>query len=264
LHKRGVQIRFLQPREQVVQAEELESQLTEATRVFCSTWVNSFSGYALDLQACGSICRAHNVLFVVNGSQALGARPLDLSRTPVDALSSCGYKWLCGPYGTGFCWVRPDVRDTLDYNQAYWLAMQEGRGLNQMRDYTVRTDLGARKYDVFCPANFLDLKPWIAAVDYLLEQGIEQIATYDDRLVTHLIEGVDPDEYTLLSPPEGPARSTLIVLSHRQPERNPAIYAALQRAGIDLALREGQLRFSPHVYNTTDELDRALHVLATT
>jgi selenocysteine lyase/cysteine desulfurase len=154
------------------------------------------------------------------------------------------------------------VRESLDYNQAYWLTMQAGRDLNQMREYTVRTDLGASKYDVFCPANFLNVKPWLASVNYLLTQGIEQIAQYNDQLITRFIEGVDLERYTLLSPREEPERSTLILLSHRQPERNPAICAALRQAGIDLALREGQLRFSPHLYNTADEIDQSLHILS--
>ena len=263
LQRRGIHIRFLHPQGNTVHVEDLENALSDATRVFCTTWVNSFSGVAVDLHALGAVCRNHNVLFVVNGSQALGARPLNISQTPLDAFTSCGFKWLCGPYATGFCWIRPDVRESLDYNQAYWLIMPAGQDLNHMRDYTVRTDLGARKYDVFGTANFLNVKPWLAAVEYLLAQGIEQIAAYNERLVTHLIEGLDPDRYTLLSPREGPERSTLVFVTHRNPERNPTIYTALQQEGFDLSLREGQLRFSPHLYNTEDELDRVLHMLTT-
>ncbi|MFL5692669.1 MAG: aminotransferase class V-fold PLP-dependent enzyme [Ktedonobacteraceae bacterium] len=263
VQRQGVHICFLHPQSLTVQAEELEHAVSDVTRVFCTTWVNSFSGAAVDLHALGTVCRSHNVLFVVNGSQALGARPLDIRHTPHDAFTSCGFKWLCGPYAIGFCWIRPDVRESLDYNQAYWLTMQAGRDLNHMRDYTVRTDLGARKYDVFCIANFLDVKPWRAAVEYLLTQGIEQIAAYNDQLVTHFIEGLDLEKYILLSPREGPERSTLVFVTHRNPERNPAIYTALQRSGIDLSLREGQLRFSPHLYNTEDELDQVLQMLVT-
>ena len=263
LQRRGIHIRFLHPQGPTVHAEELKNALSDATRVFCTTWVNSFSGTTIDLQALGTVCRTHNILFVVNGSQALGARPLDISQIPLDAFTCCGFKWLCGPYATGFCWMRPEVRESLDYNQAYWLAMQAGRDLNHMRDYTVRTDLGARKYDVFCTANFLDIKPWLATVEYLLMQGIERIAAYNEQLVTHFIEGLDPDQYRLLSPREGPERSTLIFMTHRTPERNPAIYTALQRSGIDISLREGQLRVSPHLYNTEEELDQLLQLLVT-
>ncbi len=155
------------------------------------------------------------------------------------------------------------MREQLDYNQAYWLAIQAGRDLNQMRDYTLRTDLGARTYDVFCAATFLVVKPWLAAVEYLLTQETEQIAAHNTRLVSRLIAGLDPDRCTVLSPPAGPARSALVFITDCVPERNPAIHTALQQVGIDLALREGQLRFSPHLYNTDDDIDRTLQALAT-
>ena len=48
-----------------------------------------------------------------NVSQALGARVLNLGHTSVDAITCCGYKWLCGPYETGFCWLTPSLRDSL-------------------------------------------------------------------------------------------------------------------------------------------------------
>ena len=93
---------------------------------------------------------------------------LDRRRLPVDAVVSCGYKWLCGPYGTGFTWLHPDLLDQLRPQQAYWLAMQAGRGPDQMRDSTVREDLGARALDVFCPASFGTTLPWIASLLLLL------------------------------------------------------------------------------------------------
>lgn len=127
------------------------------------------------------------MLLVVNASQAVGARPIDVATTPVDALICCGYKWLCGPYGTGFAWLHPDLLARLCPQQAYWLAMQAGRGLDQMRDTTVREDLGARAFDVFCPASFATTMPWIASLQLLLGTGIGTIAAWDQRLVDRLL-----------------------------------------------------------------------------
>jgi cysteine desulfurase/selenocysteine lyase len=261
LRKRGVVIRFIQPRGAVPQADEVEEQITPATKLICMSWVNSFSGHAIDIHAVGKVCRANDVIFVLNGSQALGARSLDISTSPVDAVTSCGFKWLCGPYGTGFCWMRPRLLEALEYNQAYWLTMQKGRSLNQMQEYTLRDDLGAAAYDVFCTANFLNFMPWAAAVEYLLTQGLEQIEMYDDMLVSRLINGLDLAKYELISPQQGVTRSTLVILTHRERERNIEIFATLKREGIDIALREGNLRVSPHLYNTVDEIDNLLSIL---
>jgi cysteine desulfurase/selenocysteine lyase len=107
LERRGIRVRRLEPEARPLSAAQLEAELTPATRVFCSGWVFSFTGEAIDLDAIGRLCRERGVLFVVNASQAIGARLLDLGATPVDALVSCGFKWLCGPYGTGFAGWRP-------------------------------------------------------------------------------------------------------------------------------------------------------------
>jgi cysteine desulfurase/selenocysteine lyase len=130
LRKRGVVVRLIQPRGALLQADELRKHFTERTKLFCTSWVNSFIGHAADIQSLGAVCRANNVLLVINGSQAIGTRQLDVATAPVDAVTSCGYKWLCGPYGTGFCWMSPALRDSLEYNQAYWLGMQGRRTLN--------------------------------------------------------------------------------------------------------------------------------------
>ena len=160
-------------------AADLTAAIGPRTRLLAVTWVDSFTGRALDLDELGAVCRQAGVLFVVNASQALGARPVDVSATPVDAVISCGYKWLCGPYGTGFAWLHPDLLGRLCPQQAYWLAMQAGRGLDQMRGTTVRDDLGVRAFDVFCPASFATTLPWIASLELLLEAGIGTVAGWD-------------------------------------------------------------------------------------
>src|SRR5262249_28820561 len=96
----GVKGRPLPPAGESVSAAELAAAITPRTRLLAVTWVDSFTGRALDLGALGEVCRQAGVLLVVNASQALGARAIDVSLTPVDAVISCGYKWLCGPYGT--------------------------------------------------------------------------------------------------------------------------------------------------------------------
>jgi selenocysteine lyase/cysteine desulfurase len=262
LEARGVHVRLIEPRQRVVQADELRAQLTPATRLFCTTWVHSFSGFAVDLQALGAVCREHGVVFLANCSQAIGTRPLDLSRTPVDAITCVGFKWLCGPYGTGFAWIRPALRETLEYNQAYWLAMQTSEDLGgEDRAVALRTDLGARRYDVFGTANFFNYKPWTAAVEYLLDRGIDAVAAHNDRLVSRFIDGLDRDKYRLLSPAEGAMRSTLIFVSHRHRDRNKRIHETLLREGIHVAYRAGSLRIAPHLHNDAACIDRALSLL---
>lgn len=260
LHHQGVTTHQLHPTGPALTAEDVDAAITTRTRVLALTWVDSFTGHAVDLYTIGALCRSRGVLLVVNASQALGARPLDVATTPVDAVVSCGYKWLCGPYGTGFTWLHPRLRDQLRPQQAYWLAMQAGRGLDQMRQTTLRQDLGVRALDRFCPADFLDVLPWIASLDLVLRTGVEQIARHDQHLVNHLLDGLHPDHYRPVSPRTGPARSTLVVLSTPDGTAEGR-HQHLRDVGVDTAYREGNIRLSPHLFTSHDDIDRSLQAL---
>ncbi len=112
-------MRQLSARGRVLESDEVEAAIGPDTRLLCLTWVHSLSGWTIDLNGIGSLCRARGVTFVVNASQALGVRPIDVRRAPVEVLISARWKWLLGPYATGFCWVRPELLARLDYNQIY-------------------------------------------------------------------------------------------------------------------------------------------------
>ncbi len=262
LRNQGMNIRFLKPRQYVLQPDELLRNITPSTRLVCMTLVHSFSGFVADAQALGEICRARGILLILNVSQALGARSFGISETPVDAIVGVGYKWLCGPYGTGFCWISPLLRESLHYNQSYWLAMQSADDLAREQTIPIlREELGALRYDVFGTASFFNVKPLIASVGYLLAQGIANIEAHDQQLITRLIEGLDPEKYDLLSPREEKKRSTLVFISHKEPTRNGEVYERLLKEKVFVAYRTGKLRFSPHLYNAEAEIDRALSIL---
>ncbi|HEY2237637.1 MAG TPA: aminotransferase class V-fold PLP-dependent enzyme [Streptosporangiaceae bacterium] len=260
----GVQVRALQPgadqQTGLLTPDQLAAEIGPRTRLAAVTWVDSFTGRALDLDGLGEVCRRAGVLLIVNASQALGARPLDVTATPIDAVVSCGYKWLCGPYGTGFAWLTADLLDRLRPQQAYWLAMQAGRGLDQMRETEVRDDLGVRAFDVFCPAAFASTLPWMAALQLFLRTSVPAIAQHNQRLAERLLAGLDPAQYDLISPRTGPARSTLVVLARRDGTAQ-ARHRQLTDVGVDTAYREGNLRLSLHLFNTAADIDRALDLL---
>ncbi len=201
------------------------------------------------------------MLFALNLSQSLGARPIDLCAASLDAVAGCGHKWLCGPYGTGYCWLRPELRESLEYDQAYWSAHQSGARLSDLRDYTLRDDLGAAQYDVFGTASFNNFMPWTASIETLLEIGPAVVAEHDQALVARLVTGLDASKYEVLRPLQGPERSTLVIVSHRDAARNREICERLAADGIFIALREGNLRLAPHLYNGGDDIDRALAAL---
>ena len=263
LQKNGIKVRLVEPRNHVLSPEELRNSFSPSTRVFCSTWVHSFSGRAIDLDAMGTLCREHGVWFIANTSQAIGTREFDVSQNPVDAIVNVGHKWLCGPYGTGFCWMTDALLQELTYNQAYWLSMQTADDLGKASTEITLPEgpRTGRTYDTFGTANFFNFVPWTASIEYLLNQGISTIAQHNQALVDFFIDRLDASKYHLLSPRSGPDRSTLILISHVEPERNQFIYDYLKTAEIHIAFRRGNLRIAPHLYNTSHDLTRLLDAL---
>jgi len=261
LERDGVIVNQLRPRGHVLEPDEILDHINTRVRVLCVTWVHSFSGWAVDLDALGSLCRDRGILLIVNASQAIGARPLDVKTTPVDAIVSVGFKWLCGPYGTGFCWLRRELLARLRPLQAYWLAMLSADDLAERVDVKLPGVIDHRAFDIFGTANFFNFVPWDAAIDYLSTCGITAIADYDQQMIQKLIDGLDRRRFVVSSPQSGSRRSTLLVLSDRAEHRNAALHQSLAAAGVHVALRTGQLRISPHLYNTDADIDRALTIL---
>lgn len=259
----GVTVRRIRPRRHVVEPDELTAEISQKTRLFCTTWVHSFSGFAIDVEALGEICKAHDVMFVLNGSQAVGARPVDVKALPVDALTGVGFKWLCGPYGTGYCWLSPNLMDRLVRTQAYWLSMLTAEDLaSNVGELTVGPISSARDFDVFGTANFFNFTAFASAIDLLLEVGIAEVEAHDQFLVQTLVDALRRTEFRLISPLEcGPRRSTLVLFDHSDPGALEQLSARVAGKSFDISRRLGAIRVSPHLYNCTEQIEDFADVL---
>lgn len=260
--KQGVRIRFIKPKEDGIMPGDVLDNLSDSTRLLCLSWVFSFTGHKIDLPAINKICREHGVKLILNCSQAMGNQPFDLACSNVDAITCVGHKWLCGPYGTGFCWIDPELREELDYDQAYWLAMQTADDLKNPRAVPeIKEGLGARKYDVFGTANFFNFVPLTASVEFINEIGVKRIKVHNDELIKHLRENLDRDKYDIVTPLNRADPSSILVVSHRDKSKNQDIFERLIKKNIIISLRHGNLRVAPHLYNTESDIDRTLSVL---
>ncbi len=258
LQSKGILVRQLKPKVVVLEPEEVANNITSATKVVCLPHVHTFSGYKLNIERIGKICQDKNIIFIVNFSQSIGTLPIDVSQLPVDALTCAGFKWLLGPYGTGFCWMKPELRERLQYRQAFWVnvltaAELEGSGELKLSDLS-----GTRQYDVFGTANFFNFCPWTASIEYLSSLGIDTIYAHNNAAVNQIISGLDSKSFSLLSPRAEKDRSTLVVFSHKDKSRNADIWKTLRAQGIFLALWKGNLRASPHIFNTIKDSETFL------
>lgn len=205
LERDGVVVRTVPTDGGVLEADVLHRYLTSRTRLVCVSWVNSFSGRVTDLGEVGAACRTAGVPFVVNGSQGVGMLALDVRQLPIDALACCGWKWLCGPYGTGFCWVKTPLLQALQPTQRYWRTDAEGwqnagLGVDVEREWT------GQRHDVFTSACFMNTMPWTAAVEFVASIGMDRVQAHSVGLAERLRDGLRRGPFRLVEPPRGEKR----------------------------------------------------------
>lgn len=262
LQESGVNVKQLTPKGQVLSADEIAEHISTDTAVVCLTWVHSFSGHMIDIDAIGQICRDVGALFVVNGSQGVGAIPIQPSAHPVDALVSVGFKYLCGPYGTGTCWLAPRTLDRLTTQKMYWLSALTADDLadEHLELDTLEAPSTASRHDVFGTANFFNFAAWFESIRLILDTGIGRIYEHNLSLASRLEHGLDRSRYEIQHRGEAGRLSSILFLRPigRTLEEAAQSFA---NAKVDVARRRGMLRLAPHFYNTVDEIDRALAVL---
>jgi selenocysteine lyase/cysteine desulfurase len=261
LTSRGVVLRKLRPLQPgAITPELVESALTPRTRLVTLASCHFLSGRRIDVDAIGRMLRARGVLFSLDAIQTVGAAPLNVEN--VDFLSADAHKWMLGPLAIGIVYV---ARRNFEICRPTLLGAWNVKSPDFMAQDEIVFEETARRYEpgVLNIAGMYGMK---ASLEMLLEFGLDRVekAILDNR---DFLEGLMLElGFEFLSPLAGdPMRSGILTAKH--PHRDSAlIFSKLEKAGITASLRstraaEKWIRFSPHFYNTREEMDRVAAVL---
>jgi selenocysteine lyase/cysteine desulfurase len=216
------------------------------------------SGYKADLEVVAAVCRESGTLLVVDAIQSLGNHPIDVARLGIDVLACGGHKWLCGPLGVGFCYVRREVQDRLQPSEIGWSSMRSTQDFDDLLAYRWGFLPDARRYEVGT-APLQEYATLARSIELLLEVGVETIAAHVDTLLEPVRLWIARHPETRSMTPLDPG-SRSAILAFTTPD-TPATYRALQEAGVVSSLREGAIRLAPHLYNRSDDIERVVEVL---
>ncbi len=248
---RGVPVRFVAAAEGVLRLESFAAGQAPHAATLAISHVQFSNGCRQDLDAFGRIKDGRHL--VVCGSQSLGAFPVDVRRSRIDALASAGHKWLCAGFGAGFCYVSRALIAARPPRAVGWLSGQDPFAFDnrQLRilGSNARTELG-------CPP-FGPIFALGAAVDYLAGIGIEQIAERVLTLNMYLTTRLARESFEVLSP-GGEHRSGETLVQVPQPEQASQ---HLREHGVQVTQKPEGVRISTHFYNNEHEVDTCVRAL---
>lgn len=258
LADRGVEVRLVQSHDRRLWLEDLEQAIDARTRLVSLSMIEFASGFRNDLDAIGALCRQRGVYFFVDAIQGLGVFPIDVHKTPIDFLAADGHKWLLGPEGAGVFYVRRELIDMLHPVGIGWNSVINSRDFShinfRLKPHAGRWESGS--------LNVAGVTALGASMELLLEIGIETVARRVLELTDYLCAQAEKAGLVCYSSRNAGDKSGIVSLIPPFGEVRPLVRRCREQ-GIVINQRAGRLRFSPHFYNTTEELDRTLEVIST-
>ncbi|MFO0950452.1 MAG: aminotransferase class V-fold PLP-dependent enzyme [Isosphaeraceae bacterium] len=257
LADRGVTLRTVPSRGGRVELGDLFAAVDGSTRLLTISHVEFASGFRNDLDAIGGFCRERGIAFFVDAIQGLGPLTIDVGRTPVDFLAADGHKWLLGPEGAGFLYVRSEWVERLRPVGVGWHSVVASFNSSTVE---LKFKPGAERWEGGSFA-MPGLQAFAASVGLILRLGPQAVSERILDRAEAVREIVRSAGWTI----EGSTRPGDLsgIVAVTKPGVDPnVVVKALRERGVAAACRRERLRFSPHVYTNRDDLDRLAEALA--
>lgn len=237
--------------------EAVMEALDERVAVVSVPHVHWTDGSLLDLVTIGARAREVGACLVIDGSQSIGALPLDVGAIRPDYVISVGYKWLLGPFGLGYLYIAEEYRSgqPIEHN---WILREGAEDFTRLVDYRDDYQPGARRFDVGERTNFELVPMAVAALEQLHAWGVYPVHATLSAITGQIAARVSQ----LGLDPLPPGQRSGHMLGVSLPERGRAeVLPALTAAGCYASIRGQSLRLAPHLHVTGEDIDRLLHAL---
>ncbi len=255
LTKYGVEIDFVKSKNGVVSAGAIEEMITPRTKLISISFVQFLSGYRASLEKIGKLCKENDIIFCVDAIQGAGALKLDFQKYNIDFLSGGSHKWLMGLMGLGFIALTGELQSRIEPKSVGWISVQNEWDL---LDYKLELKQTAERFQTGT-YSFVGVFALSAALKFFEEAGFKEI---EDRIISNTVFfrsklkeiGIEP----LLDDVKSSNLSGIVTFPVENAEE---VFERLKEKNIIASMREGMIRFSPHFYNTKEEIETVVSEL---
>ncbi|MEE9417778.1 MAG: aminotransferase class V-fold PLP-dependent enzyme [Acidimicrobiales bacterium] len=244
----------------------LETELAKGATMVSLTHIPTSGGLVNPAAEVGQLCRAHDVCFVLDACQSIGQMPLDVDTLCCDVLSATGRKYLRGPRGTGFLYVREEwisriTPPLLDNHAATWTGPDS---------FEIRAD--AKRFENW-ETNYAGKLGLGAAADYAMELGLAHTWPRVQQLAQEMRSRL-AEINGLRVVDKGRVKSGIVTF-YSEAEATGSLQKRLSEAGVNSSISTGAgsvfdlgargitnvIRASAHYFNTRAEIDRLIEAL---
>ena len=249
---RGAKIQFLEGVDNQVPVERYASAIDERTAIVPVTQVSFLNGFRSDVCEITRVVHERGALVFLDAFQDCGTRPIDVKALGVDFFVTGTLKYLLGPAGLGFLYVRRELIERLNPPITSWMAQRDVFAYDTKR---LDPATEARRFEGGSPSipNIYMARP---ALELLTSAGMDRIAAHIEMLARTFHEGAR--ELKIQSKTPATSVGPLIVLRSKDA---PAMTARLMERGFVVSSRRDGVRFSFHLYNSLEDVYATLRVL---
>lgn len=236
--------------------DNLKAAVSSHTKIVSLSAVHWCTGMPFPLEEIGNFLDSKGIDFVLDGAQGVGLVPIDVRKMKLKYIAFPAWKWLLGPLGLGMLYIQQDKIDTLAFP-----FKGTGSVVNDEVYLPYRAELkpGADRYEI-SSGNFLDWVYFQSTLEMLHKIGFHTVMERIYELADYLSEGMKAIGFQM-ELDHFPDYRTGIVVGYKEGISMEELVSYLKKNGVMCALRLGKVRFSPHIYNRKDQLDRVVELL---
>ena len=255
LQKDGVIVDFVKSKDGIVSADDIIENIKPGTRLVSISQVQFLTGYRVDLEKIGKLCREKGIIFSIDAIQGLGAVRLDVVRDKIDFLSSGSQKWLLGLQGMAFIYVSEELQENMVPGNVGWLSVEDAWNILH---YDLTLKKTAERFQGGT-LNTIGIYALNASLKMFKEFGYDVIENKVIENSSYLINKLEEINIKpVLSNCDKKNIAGIVSFKHNESKK---IFEELVKKDIQCAVREGLIRMSPHFYNTKEEADKIVDEL---
>ncbi|HLE24339.1 MAG TPA: aminotransferase class V-fold PLP-dependent enzyme [Thermodesulfobacteriota bacterium] len=250
LKRKGIEIGVVPSQNGRILIEDIEGLIDSRTKLLTVSSVNFSSGFKIDLEVVGRLCKEKGILFFVDAIQSLGVIPMNVHEFEIDFLAADGHKWLLSPEGTGIFYCRKELALMVNPPLIGWKSIINESDYDHI-DFRLKTN--SLRFEEGS-LNVMGIFALGAAIDLLIKVGIDRIQARVIELGDLIIREAEKRDFLVRTPKNKEERGGIISIIGDFDPIN--VKDRLKEEGILVNVRGGAIRISPHFYNTEYEVLR--------